>query len=158
MQTRRDDGYEIDTAPGRLNVKLVHSWLATDAYWALGRPEDVMVRAVRNSLCFGLYAPDGQLVGFARSVTDLATFAWLCDVYIAPEARGRGLGTWLADRATQHLVGHGLRRVVLATRDAHGVYQKAGYAPISRPERWMEIWRGNDRPDEVLAAGDVAHT
>ena len=117
-----------------------------------------MVRAVRNSLCFGLYAPDGQLVGFARSVTDLATFAWLCDVYIAPEARGRGLGTWLADRATQHLVGHGLRRVVLATRDAHGVYQKAGYAPISRPERWMEIWRGNDRPDEVLAAGDVAHT
>jgi GNAT superfamily N-acetyltransferase len=158
MQTRRDDGYEIDTAPGRLDVKLVHSWLATDAYWALGRREDVMVRAVRNSLCFGLYAPDGQQIGFARSVTDLATFAWLCDVYVVPEARGKGLGTWLADSATQHLVGHGLRRVLLATRDAHGVYQKAGYAPLSKPERWMEILRESVSPAAVVAAGDVAHT
>jgi GNAT superfamily N-acetyltransferase len=158
MQTRRDDGYEIDTAPGRLDVKLVHSRLATDAYWALGRQEDVMVRAIRNSLCFGLYAPDGRQVGFARSVTDLATFAWLCDVYVAPDARGHGLGSWLADTATQHLLGHGLRRVVLATRDAHGVYEKAGYASMTRPDRWMEIWRGNDIPAGFTAVGDVAHT
>ena len=146
MRNQRDDGYEIDTAPGRLDVRRVHTWLATDAYWALGRPEDVMVRAVRNSLCFGVYAPDGRLVGFARSVTDLATFAWLCDVYIEPPSRGRGLGTWLASSATGHLMGHGLRRVVLATMDAHGVYEKAGYAPLSRPERWLEIFR------------EVAHT
>src|SRR5215475_6833016 len=146
MQNRRDDGYEIDTAPGRLDVKQVHTWLATDAYWALGRPEDVMVRAVRNSLCFGVYAPDGRLVGFARSVTDLATFAWLCDVYIEPGSRGRGLGMWLAREATDHLASHGLRRIVLATMDAHGVYEKAGYSPLSRPERWLEIFR------------EVAHT
>jgi GNAT superfamily N-acetyltransferase len=146
MRNQRDDGYEIDTAPGRLDVRRVHTWLATDAYWALGRPEDVMVRAVHNSLCFGLYAPDGRLVGFARAVTDLATFAWLCDVYIEPPSRGRGLGTWLASSATGHLMGHGLRRVVLATMDAHGVYEKAGYAPLSRPERWLEIFR------------EVAHT
>ena len=146
MRNQRDDGYEIDTAPGRLDVRRVHTWLATDAYWALGRPEDVMVRAIHNSLCFGVYAPDGRLVGFARAVTDLATFAWLCDVYIEPPSRGRGLGTWLASSATGHLMGHGLRRVVLATMDAHGVYEKAGYAPLSRPERWLEIFR------------EVAHT
>jgi GNAT superfamily N-acetyltransferase len=146
MLNRRDDGYEIDTAPGRLDVKQVHTWLATDAYWALGRPEDVMVRAVRNSLCFGVYAPDGRLVGFARAVTDLATFAWLCDVYIEPASRGRGLGTWLATEATDHLSSHGLRRITLATMDAHGVYEKAGFAPLSRPERWLEILR------------EVAHT
>ncbi len=91
MQIRRDDGYEIDTAPGRLDVKQVHTWLATDAYWALGRPEDVMVRAVRNSLCFGAYAPDGRLVGFARSVTDLATFA--CSVMSTSNPRAGG-GAW----------------------------------------------------------------
>jgi GNAT superfamily N-acetyltransferase len=141
MIARRDDGYEIDTAAGRLNVTQVHAWLATDAYWAMGRSEDVMVRAVRNSLCFGLYAPDGRQVGFARAVTDLATFAYLCDVYVAPEARGQGLGTWLAGAATQYLSGHGLRRVMLATRDAHGVYHKVGYAPLSRPEHWLEIFR-----------------
>src|SRR6185369_11237735 len=141
MQLRRDDGYEIDTAPGRLDVKQVHTWLATDAYWATGRPEDVMLRAIHNSLCFGVYAPDGRQVGFARVVTDLATFAWLCDVYISPTARGLGLGTWLARTATEHLLGHGLRRVLLATLDAHGVYTKAGYAPISQPDRWMEIFR-----------------
>jgi GNAT superfamily N-acetyltransferase len=146
MRNQRDDGYEIDTAPGRLDVQQVHTWLATDAYWALGRPEDVMVRAIHNSLCFGVYAPDGRLVGFARAVTDLATFAWLCDVYIEPASRGRGLGTWLASSATGYLMGHGLRRVVLATMDAHGVYEKAGYAPLSRPERWLEIFR------------EVAHT
>ena len=114
-------------------------------HWAM-HTKDVMVRAVHNSLCFGLYAPDGRLVGFARAVTDLATFAWLCDVYIEPPSRGRGLGTWLASSATGHLMGHGLRRVVLATMDAHGVYEKAGYAPLSRPERWLEIFR------------EVAHT
>jgi GNAT superfamily N-acetyltransferase len=146
MQTRRDDGYEIDTAPGRLDVKQVHTWLATDAYWALGRPEDVMARAVGNSLCFGVYAPDGRPVGFARAVTDLATFAYLCDVYIEPDSRGLGLGTWLAASATEHLRSYGLRRVLLATRDAHGVYAKAGYAPLSRPDHWLEIFR------------EVAHT
>ena len=156
MLTRRDDGYEIDTASGRLDVPKVHAWLATDAYWAIGRPEGVMVRAVHNSLCFGLYAPDGRQVGFTRAVTDLATFAWLCDVYVDRDARGLGLGTWLARTATDHLLGHGLRRVVLATADAHGVYQKAGYEALARPERWLEIY--HHAATRAPEPGDVAHT
>jgi GNAT superfamily N-acetyltransferase len=154
MQIRRDDGYEIDTAPGRLDVTQVHQWLATDAYWALGRPLDVLIRSIRNSLCFGLYRPDGRQVGFARAVTDLATFAWICDVYIDPAARGLGLGTWLARSATDHLLGHGIGRVVLATRDAHGVYAKAGFEPMKRPDRWLEVFPAGYAPD----AGDLPHT
>ena len=150
--TRRDDGYEIDTTQGRLDVARVHQWLSTDAYWALGRPIDVVERALDASVCFGVYAPDGGQVGFARAVTDHATFAWLCDVYIARAARGRGLGTWLAQVAHDHLFAAGLRRVVLATADAHGVYAKAGFAPLRRPERWMEV-----DLDPSPYPGDVAH-
>jgi GNAT superfamily N-acetyltransferase len=157
MLTRRDDGYEIDTAPGRLDVTQVHTWLATDAYWASGRPVEVMLRAVRNSLCFGLYDPDGQQVGFTRAVTDLATFAWICDVYVDRAVRGNGLGTWLTNTATEHLLGHGLRRVVLATADAHGVYAKAGFVPLSRPDWWLEIFR--EQVDvSTDPAGEVPHT
>jgi GNAT superfamily N-acetyltransferase len=161
---RRDDGHEIDTSPERLDLRRVHGWLSTDAYWAKGRPESVMTKAVSNSLCYGVYAPGGSQVGFARAVTDLATFAYLCDVYVAREARGLGLGTWLSAMATDHLLGHGLRRIMLATWDAHGVYEKSGFQTISRPDRWMEIFR--DPPpaplaegplDRLTGRGDVAH-
>jgi GNAT superfamily N-acetyltransferase len=140
MQTRREDGYEIDTTAGRLDLDLVTRWLATDAYWALGRPAEVIARSVANSICFGMYAPDtGAQVAFARVVSDQATFAWLCDVYVAPDARGLGLGTWLARTAVGHLRDLGVGRLVLATRDAHTVYEQAGFVPLARPDRWMEI-------------------
>jgi GNAT superfamily N-acetyltransferase len=149
------DGYEIDTDARRLDLRRVHHWLSTDAYWAVGRPYEVTTRAVGASVCFGVYAPAGPQVGFARAVTDLATFAYLCDVYVDREVRGIGLGTWLADEATRYLLGHGLRRVMLATLDAHDVYRQVGYAPLSRPDRWLEIFRD---PPPAPTRGDVAHT
>jgi len=139
MLRRRDDGYEIDTSAGRLDIPRVHRWLSTDAYWALGRPVDVVSTSVDRSLCFGVYSAEGDQVGFARVVTDHATFAWLCDVYIAPEARRRGLGTWLVTVVRERLSAEGVRRILLSTTDAHGVYAAAGFIPLVNPGRWMEI-------------------
>ena len=152
MLVRREDGHEIDTDAGRLDVALVHRWLATDAYWAMGRPADVVARSVANSVCFGMYALDGPQGGFARVVTDHATFAWLCDVYIAPDARALGLGTWLAQAVVTEMRGRGLPRIILATRDAHTIYEKAGFVPLAEPARWMEIdvrGTGYGRPRDV---------
>jgi GNAT superfamily N-acetyltransferase len=142
---RRDDSYEIDTDLGRLDVAKVHSWLSTDAYWALGRSLETVRRSVEGSLSFGVYAPSGELIGFARVVTDLATFAWLCDVYVAPESRGRGLGTWLVGVIRDRLQAAGVYRILLATSDAHSVYAKVGFAPLIDATRWMEI-NTRDRP------------
>lgn len=141
MLTRRDDGYEIDTDSQRLDLPLIHHWLATDAYWSLGRTAEVQARAVEGSLCFGGYAPGGGQVAFARAVTDAATFAWLADVYVDRDHRGRGIGTWLVDTVRSCLFQLGLKRIVLATADAHEVYRKIGFSPLAEPARWMEIDR-----------------
>jgi GNAT superfamily N-acetyltransferase len=117
----------------------VHHWLSTDAYWALGRPRDVVERAVAGSVNYGLYRADQHQVGFARAVTDFATFAWLCDVYIDPAERGAGLGVWLVGAVRDHIWSLGIRRLLLATADAHGVYTKVGFTPLADPDRWMEI-------------------
>ena len=139
MLTRRPDGYEIDTSQGRLDLAHVHRWLSTDAYWARGRTAEGVARSVEGSVCYGVYAPDGAQVGFARVVTDHATFAWLCDVYIAGAVRGIGLGTWLVRVVREHLHEGGVPRILLATADAHDIYAKAGFAPLGLPNRWMEI-------------------
>jgi GNAT superfamily N-acetyltransferase len=122
-------GYEIDDDPRRLDVDALHAFLARDAYWSAGIPRDVLSRAIAGSLTFGLYR-DGAQAGFARVVTDTATFAWLTDVYVLPDHRGRGLGHWLVQ---------GLRRIVLATTDAHRVYADCGFEPLPDPQRWMAI-------------------
>ncbi len=135
---RLPPGHSLSTDPARLDREAVHRWLSEDAYWALGRPRDKQERAIDNSLNFGLYEDaSGTQVGYARVVTDHATFAWLCDVYIAPAARGRGLGTALAAAVRDELADRGLRRLLLATRDAHEVYAKVGFAPMAVPEKWM---------------------
>jgi GNAT superfamily N-acetyltransferase len=139
LTTTRADGYEISTDPARLDLDRVHRWLSTDAYWALGRPRDVVVRAAQASLLFGVYAPHGTQVAVARAVTDSATFAWLCDVYVDRAERGRGLGSWLVGVARDELRARGVRRILLATADAHGLYAKHGFTPLSQPERWMEL-------------------
>ena len=139
MLLRRPDGYEIDTSPGRLEVDQVHRWLSTDAYWSLGRPAATVAVSVANSVNFGVYAPTGEQVGFARAVTDNATFAWVCDVYVARSARGQGLGTWLAQAVVDEMRATGVPRIILATADAHAVYEKAGFTPLVEPGRWMEI-------------------
>jgi len=139
MLVRRDDGHELDSDLARLDLDRIHSWLSTDAYWALGRSLETVRRATEGSLSFGVYAPDGALVGFARVVTDLATFAWLCDVYIAPDSRGKGLGTWLVGVIRDRLQATGVYRILLATSSAHGVYEKVGFTPLAKPETWMEL-------------------
>lgn len=137
----RVDGYHLSTDPARLDLDRVHRWLSTDAYWAIGRERDTVERAFAGSIGFGVYRPgDGQQVAVARAVTDRATFAWLCDVYVDRAERGRGLGTWLAGAVRDHLAELGVRRIVLATHDAHGVYAKVGFTPVE-PDRWMELDR-----------------
>jgi GNAT superfamily N-acetyltransferase len=134
------DGYEISTDPSRLNTELIHRWLSQDAYWALGRSREKQDQAIANSLNFGVYRrmSDTQ-VGYARVVTDETTFAWLCDVYVDPTARGKGLGTALAAAVRDHLAPYSLRRVLLATADAHEVYAKVGFAPLAKPGKWMAL-------------------
>jgi GNAT superfamily N-acetyltransferase len=139
MLIRRDDGYELDAAPARLDLDRVHEWLATDAYWAVGRSRDVTRRSVQGALCFGVYHPDEGQVAFTRVVTDAATFAWICDVYVAKPSRGKGLGTWMVGLVKDMLLDMGVSRLVLATADAHEVYAKVGFTPLAAPGRWMEI-------------------
>ncbi|MFV2118909.1 GNAT family N-acetyltransferase [Streptomyces sp. Act-28] len=132
--------YEISTDPARLDRARIHRWLSTDAYWALGRSREKQDRAIDGSLNFGAYEEgSGSLVAYARVVTDLATFAWLCDVYVCPAARGGGLGTALVAAVRDHLAPYGLKRVMLATEDAHGVYERIGFRPLDDPRRWMAL-------------------
>jgi GNAT superfamily N-acetyltransferase len=140
LTINREDGYQLSTDPDRIDVDLVHRWLSTDAYWATGRPRETVVRAVQGSIPFGIYRPgDGVQVAFARAVTDRATFAWLSDVYVDPAERGRGLGTWLAGTVRDELAAHGVRRILLATADAHGVYAKLGWDQLADPSHWMQL-------------------
>jgi GNAT superfamily N-acetyltransferase len=131
-------GYEIDDDPARLDVGAIHAFLARDAYWSPGIPRDVLVRAIAGSLNLGLYR-DGAQVGFARVVSDKATFGWLADVYVLSGHRGHGLGHRLVRAALDHPDLQGLRRILLATSDAHRIYADCGFGPLSDPERWMTI-------------------
>ncbi|MGW1212141.1 GNAT family N-acetyltransferase [Streptomyces sp. NPDC002499] len=134
------DGYEISTDRDRLDADRVHRWLSTDAYWALGRPREKQDRAIEGSLNFGVYeAASGEQVAYARVLTDRATFAWLCDVYVDPSVRGKSIGTALVAAVRDHLQPYGLRRILLATADAHGVYEKVGFQALPHPERWMAL-------------------
>jgi GNAT superfamily N-acetyltransferase len=117
--------------------------LSQDSYWARGRPREKHDAAMAGSLNFGVYdTASGAQCGYARVVTDRATFAWLCDVYIAREARGKGLGTALVTAVRDHLGPYGLRRIMLATADAHGVYAKVGFTPLAEPGTWMVFGAG----------------
>jgi GNAT superfamily N-acetyltransferase len=137
-ELRRDD-YLISTDPARLDPAAIHGYLSR-SYWAAGRTREQVARSLAHSLCFGLYAGVAQ-AGLARVITDYTTFAYLCDVFVLEEHRGRGLGTWLVGAVADHPDLRGLRRFMLATHDAHGLYAKFGFAPISAPEKWMEIVR-----------------
>lgn len=132
--------YEISADPDRIDRARVHHWLSTDAYWALGRPRDRQDLAIDGSLNFAAYHREtGEIAAYARVVTDRATFAWLCDVYVDRPARGTGLGTALVTAVRDHLRPYGLRRILLATADAHGVYEKVGFETLSNPDNWMAL-------------------
>ncbi len=127
----------VDTDPARLDLAVVHGFLA-ESYWAKGIPLETVRRSIRNSLCFGLYEA-GHQIGFARVVSDRATFAYLADVFVLESHRGRGLGKLLMDAVVAHPDLQGLRRWMLATRDAHGLYAQFGFTPLPSPERFMQL-------------------
>ena len=126
----------ISTNSALLDLDVVHGFL-TESYWAAGVSREVVQRSIENSLPFGLYNRDRQ-IGFARVITDYATFAYLADVFVLDEFRGDGLGKWLIGVVTTHPELAGLRRWMLATRDAHGLYEQSGFVRLSQPDRWME--------------------
>jgi GNAT superfamily N-acetyltransferase len=147
----RDDGYEISTDPARLDRRAIHAFLTT-SYWSPGIPLDVVERAIDGSLPFGLYAHDGEQVGFARVVTDSATFGFLADVYVLEAHRGRGLGRWLVEAVLDHPSLAGVRRLTLATADAHSLYSRFGFEPADST-RVMELVRS---PEDVYGPGEQA--
>ncbi len=135
--------YSISTDRNRLDIRVIHDFISNQSYWAQGRPLETVQRSLDNSLNFGLHANDRQ-IGFARVVTDYATFAWIADVFVLPEHRGQGLSKWLLEVILSHPDLQGFRRWVLATKDAQSLYAGFGFIALHRPERWME------RPDPSM--------
>jgi GNAT superfamily N-acetyltransferase len=137
MEEWRRGEFVISTDITRLDLPVIHEYLSTVSYWAMGRPREVVERSIENSLVFGVYQGTRQ-AGFARVVTDYATFGWIADVFILPEFRGQGLGKWMMSVIVEHPRLQGFRRWVLATKDAHGLYAQVGFKPLHAPERFME--------------------
>jgi N-acetylglutamate synthase-like GNAT family acetyltransferase len=141
MRTQQFLGeYEISTDTHRLDVDVIHQFLAQESYWSPGIPRVIVERAIDNSLCFGVYHHTAQ-VGFARVVTDKSTFALLADVFILSSHRGKGLSKWLMRCVVGHEDLQGLRRLLLLTADAHGLYRQFGFQEIGNPSRFMEVLR-----------------
>ena len=131
------DGFSISTDKSLLDIAVIQGFLETESYWAQNRDIAQTLTAIENSICFGVYH-EGRQIGFARVVSDLATFAYVGDVFILNEYRGRGLSKWLMQVIVDHPDLQGLRRWVLATRDAHGLYSQFEFAELRHPDRWME--------------------
>lgn len=129
--------FKISTDRDLLQIAAIHKFLSEESYWAQNRTREQTETAIKNSLPFGVYKGENQ-IGFARVVTDYATFAYLGDVYILEEFRGQGLSKWLMDAITNHPDLQGFRRWILATKDAHTLYEKFGFHALVHPERWME--------------------
>lgn len=136
-EVTREDGYLLSTDRAKLDVTTVHRWLAEESYWAKGRPLAVLEKAIANSLCFGVYRK-GHQVAVARVVTDYATFGWLCDVFVDEAARGDGIGKWMVQAIMAHPDLVSMRRIMLATRDAHELYRRyGGFDSLQNSEFWM---------------------
>jgi GNAT superfamily N-acetyltransferase len=138
-------GFQISTDKSLIDFETIYQYLDKASYWSQGIPAEKLKKAIDNSICFGVYKQNLQ-AGFARVVTDEATFAYICDVFILPEYRGRGLSKWLIQTIVKHPDLQGLRRWSLATADAHGLYSQFGFTQITRPETWMEIFKPYQSP------------
>jgi GNAT superfamily N-acetyltransferase len=142
VQEHRRGEVVISTDPGRLDLDVIHSFLAK-SYWAKGIPRETVARSIEHSVCFGAYARSGAQIGFARVITDFATFAYIADVFVLESHRGCGIGKFLMESIQQHPELQGLRRWSLSTADAHGLYAQFGFTPLKWPDRYMEILRLN---------------
>ena len=132
----------ITTNPDDLDLQLIHSFIS-NSYWAKSIPIKTVKRSIENSLVFGAYLPSGKQVGFARVITDKATFAYLGDVFVLEKYRGSGIAKAIMNAITKHPDLQGLRRFMLATKDAHSLYSKFGFQPLDNPDRLMQIVRPN---------------
>lgn len=132
------DGFCISTEKARLDVKAIHHFLSTEAYWCLNIPFSKVEVALEHSLNFGLYFREKQ-IGYARVISDFSSIAYIGDVYVLPEFRGKGLSKWLMQIIMEYPELQGLRRWILSTADAHGLYKQFGWVPVANPERWMEV-------------------
>jgi GNAT superfamily N-acetyltransferase len=130
--------YSITTDQSKFDLEVIHHYLAYDSYWAQNIPMETVKKMIANSLCFGVCYQDKQ-IGFARMITDKAVFAYLADVFILPEYRGQGLSKWLMQTILSHPDLQGLRRILLVTSDAHGLYEKFGFELIKNPDKFMHI-------------------
>lgn len=133
-------GYMISTDPALLDFDAVYGFLINESYWAQGLQEERFRRAVANSMCFAIYH-DRQVAGFGRVITDKATFAYIADVFVMKDHRGKGLSKWLIHTMTTHPELQGIRRWSLATADAHGLYEQFGFSPLINVERWMQKYQ-----------------
>ena len=131
------EDFTVSTDLARIDLDTVHRWLSTDTFWAGGRARQTVQQAAEGSMNFGVFDPDGELCAYARVVTDRATFAWVCDVYVEPARRGLGVGRLVADAVVNTLVPLDLTRVMLSTLDAHGLYEQVGFVPFPNPEKLM---------------------
>jgi len=136
----RQNNLTISTDPVHLDLNAIYEML-TRTYWAKDRSKEMIERSVQNSLVFGVYDGTRQ-IGLARVISDYATFAWLCDVFIHEDYRGKGIGKWLMETISAHPDFVGLKRIILATNDAHGLYAQYGFKPLASPEKWMERING----------------
>lgn len=134
--------FTISTDPADLDIQAIHHFLSTQAYWSLNIPFDIVSKAIKHSLNFGLFH-SGRQIGFARIISDYATIAYLGDVYVLPEYRKQGLSKWLMETIMAYPDLQGLRRWILLTGDAHELYKKFGWKDIAQPQRWMELHNGN---------------
>jgi GNAT superfamily N-acetyltransferase len=145
-----DDTFEISTDKSKLDIELIHHYLSNESYWAKGRSIETVVKSIENSLCFGVFC-DNKQVGFARVVSDYAVFAWIMDVFILENYRNRGLGKELIKRIVNHENLQNLQRWGLGTEDAHGLYEKFGFKPLSKPENMMEMKPKNNEKNTTKA-------
>ena len=134
-------GYRISDDPTRFDIAKGHAWICEQSYWAPGIPLETFARAVRGSLAIGVYDGEGAMAAMARVVTDRATFGLVCDVFVDPAHRAAGLGKALMAYIRAHPDLQGFRRLMLATRDAHGLYAQYDFEPLQGVEKWMEVWR-----------------
>ncbi|MFM2044224.1 MAG: hypothetical protein RLY86_2800 [Pseudomonadota bacterium] len=146
---RHPAGYLLSSDPARLDMAVVHGYL-TRSYWSPGIDRERVERAARHSLAYGLYHPDGGQVGYARVVTDHATIAYLADVFVLEDVRGDGLGTWMVQAVVQDPGLADLRRWLLFTRDAHGLYARFGFGPLAEPERAMVRLNASPHPSTSI--------